>query len=162
MPDEVLERFHRAQDHFRDGFDQALSEIESGGKQSHWIWYILPQLEGLGQSSQARAYAIADRGEAEAYLRDRVLRDRYLAIASAIADQAARGVALFDVMGSDIDTQKLVSSLTLFGDVAGDLFAREGVPEHDAIARVARALLETAAGEGYGACAFTRQRLEDR
>ena len=155
-----LDRFHQAQDQRHAGFVEALAEIHAGGKRSHWIWYILPQLAGLGESSMSRTYAIADRAEAEAYLRDPVLCERYLEIISAIADQLARGGRLEDLMGSSIDTQKLASSLTLFGDVAARLFEREGLPSHDAIARTARDVLKTAAGQGVPACSVTRQRLE--
>ena len=154
-----LDRFHDAQDGRQAGFAQALAEIRAGGKQSHWIWYILPQLAGLGESSVSRAYAIADRAEAEAYLRDSVLHERYLDIISAIADQLARGVGLEDLTGSAIDAQKLASSLTLFGDVAARLSESEGVPSHGAIARLARDLLTAAAAEGFPARGFTRRAL---
>jgi len=154
-----LDRFHQAQDRRHAGFVEALAEIHAGGKRSHWIWYILPQLAGLGESSMSRTYAIADRAEAEAYLRDPVLCGRYLQIISAIADQLARGARLEDVMGSSIDTRKLASSLTLFGDVAAGLSEQERLPSHDAIARTARALLTTAAGQGVPACGVTRRRL---
>lgn len=155
-----LDRFHQAQDRRHAGFVEALAEIRAGGKRSHWIWYILPQLAGLGESSMSRAYAIADRAEAEAYLRDPVLCERYLEIIAAIAEQLARGGQLEEVMGSAIDTRKLASSLTLFGDVAARLFEPEGLPSHGAIARTAHDVLTTAAGQGVAACSFTRQRLE--
>lgn len=154
-----LDRFHDAQDGRQSGFDQALAEIRAGGKRSHWIWYILPQLAGLGESRMSRTYAIADRAEAEAYLRDPVLCERYLEIIAAIADQLARGVALEDLMGSAIDAQKLASSLTLFGDVAARLSESEGVPSHGAIARAARDLLTATAAQGFPACNFTRRGL---
>ena len=69
-----LERFHEAQAGRGAGYDTALAEIRAGGKRSHWIWYIFPQIEGLGGSSTARAYALQDLGEACAYLRDPILR----------------------------------------------------------------------------------------
>jgi uncharacterized protein (DUF1810 family) len=53
-----LERFHEAQAGRWAGFDTAIAEIRAGGKSSHWIWYIFPQIEGLGHSSKARTYAI--------------------------------------------------------------------------------------------------------
>ena len=155
-----LDRFHQAQDRRHAGFVEALAEIRAGGKRTHWIWYILPQLAGLGRSSMSQAYAIADRSEAESYLRDVVLCERYHEIISAIADQFARGARLEDLMGSSIDAQKLASSLTLFGDVAARLSEREGLPSHGAIARTAHDVLTAAAGEGFPACSFTRQRLE--
>lgn len=155
-----LDRFHQAQDLRHAGFVEALAEIRAGGKRTHWIWYILPQLAGLGRSGMSQAYAIADRCEAESYLRDVVLCERYLEIISAIADQLARGARLEDLMGSSIDAQKLASSLTLFGDVAARLSEREGLPSHSVIARTAHDVLAAAAGEGFPACSFTRQRLE--
>ena len=68
-----LSRFHNAQ---RGSYETALREIRAGHKRSHWIWYIFPQIQGLGYSSTAQYYAIADLGEAKAYLADPVLRER--------------------------------------------------------------------------------------
>ena len=68
-----LSRFHNAQ---RGSYETALREISAGHKRSHWIWYIFPQIQGLGYSSTAHYYAIADLGEAKAYLADPVLRER--------------------------------------------------------------------------------------
>ena len=68
-----LSRFHNAQ---RGSYETALKEIRAGHKRSHWIWYIFPQIHGLGYSSTAQYYAIADLGEAKAYLADPVLRER--------------------------------------------------------------------------------------
>ena len=114
----------------------------------------------------SRTYAIADRAEAEDYLRDPALCERYLDIISAIEDQLSRGVALEDLMGSAIDAQKLASSLTLFGDVAASLSEQESEPSFGAIARAARDLLTVTASQGYPACEFTRGALmrgpEDR
>ncbi|MBQ9828005.1 MAG: DUF1810 family protein, partial [Lachnospiraceae bacterium] len=70
-----LSRFLNAQ--ARD-YEQALSEIRAGRKRSHWIWYIFPQLDGLGYSGTARYYAIKDRAEAEAYMEDPVLSGRLI------------------------------------------------------------------------------------
>src|SRR6266576_219495 len=85
-----LERFHEAQASRWAGYDAALAEIRAGGKRSHWIWYIFPQIEGLGHSSTARAYAIRDLGEACAYLRDPTLRARYEEIAAAVSEELPR------------------------------------------------------------------------
>src|SRR5437588_12468206 len=121
-----LEEFHEAQANSWAGYDRALAEIRAGGKRSHWIWYIFPQIEGLGRSSTARAYAIQDLGDACAYLRDPVLRDRYEEIVAAVSEQLVRGIRVEDLMGSRIDALKLVSSLTLFRAAAEQL-AREGI-----------------------------------
>src|SRR6266513_6158530 len=105
-----LERFHEAQAGRWAGYDPALTEIRAGGKRSHWIWYIFPQIEGLGRSSMARDYAIRDLDEACAYLRDPILRARYEEIVAAVSEQLVRGIRLEDLMGSRIDALKLVSS----------------------------------------------------
>src|SRR5438445_1541673 len=108
------ERFHEAQASRWAGYDTALAEIRAGGKRSHWIWYIFPQIEGLGRSSIARAYAMQDLGETCAYLRDPILRARYEEIAAAVSEQLACGIHLEDLMGDRTDALKLVASLTLF------------------------------------------------
>ena len=67
-----LERFKRAQDQPHSGFATALSELRSGRKTGHWIWYVFPQLSGLGTSDVSQIYGIADVTEATDYLRDPV------------------------------------------------------------------------------------------
>ena len=103
-----LSRFHRAQ--ARD-YGQALSEIRAGNKRSHWIWYIFPQIRGLGYSSTAQFYAIQDLGEAKAYLADPVLRERLLEISGALLGLESSDPSA--VMGYP-DDLKLRSSMTLF------------------------------------------------
>ena len=103
-----LSRFHSAQ--ARD-YETALSEIRSGRKRSHWIWYIFPQIQGLGYSSTAQYYALQDLDEAKAYLEDPVLRERLLEISSALLDLACSDPSA--VMGYP-DDLKLRSSMTLF------------------------------------------------
>src|SRR3954465_10447497 len=109
-----LERFHQAEENSRSGYATALQEIRAGAKSSHWIWYIFPQIEGLGRSSTARTYALRDLAEACDYLRDPLLRARYEEITGAVSEQLARGISLEDLMGGRTDALKLVSSLTLF------------------------------------------------
>ena len=155
----TLDRFKEAQAEPRSGFDAALSEIRSGGKRGHWIWYVFPQLAGLGHSSASRAYGIDGAAEAYKYLRDPLLRSRLVTIASAVADQLARGVPLGLLMGSSIDATKLVSSMTLFGNVARQLHATEGLEEYATLARVADEILVGAAGAGFEKCEFTLERL---
>ena len=154
-----LERFHEAQASRWAGYDTALTEIRAGGKRSHWIWYIFPQIEGLGQSSPARAYALRDLGEAYAYLRDSTLRARYEEIASSVSEQLSRGIRLEDLMGSQIDALKLVSSLTLFR-AATEQLARED-PTFASLAERLKALLEQTSEQGYSACDFTLARIGD-
>src|SRR4051812_45016021 len=116
-----LERFRRAQDDVFAGFDSALAEMRGGQKQEHWIWYVFPQLAGLGSSRLAQTYGIGGRAEAIDYLRDPVLGGRLLTITEAVAGHATRGLPLVRLMNSHIDVQKLVSSLTLFESVARQL-----------------------------------------
>ena len=103
-----LSRFHNAQ---KSAYATALSEIRAGRKRSHWIWYIFPQIQGLGFSSTAQYYAIADLDEAKAYLQDAVLRDHLLEISNALL--ALNSSDPSSVMGYP-DDLKLRSSMTLF------------------------------------------------
>ena len=154
-----LERFHEAQANRWAGYDTALAEIRAGSKRSHWIWYIFPQIEGLGRSSMARAYAILDLSEACAYLRDPILRARYEEIVAAVSEQFSREIRLEDLMGSQIDALKLVSSLTLFRAATEEL-ARED-PVYASLAKRLAALLGQTGGQGYPACDFTLARIAD-
>jgi uncharacterized protein (DUF1810 family) len=109
-----FERFLDAQ---RTTYHTALAEIENGRKRSHWMWYVFPQLEGLGQSATSRHYSIGSLAEATAYLRHPVLGQRLVACAEAalaIDQRSAR-----DVFGSP-DDLKLRSSATLFAAVSAD------------------------------------------
>ncbi len=155
-----LERFKTAQKSPGSGFDTALAEIRAGRKRSHWIWYIFPQLAGLGTSAASRSFAIEGEDEAEEYLRDPLLRARLLEITAAAAGQLQDGTtSLAELMGSEIDAQKLVSSMTLFGIVARKLHGIEGLDEYEALADVADQVLTVAASQGYPACAITRRVL---
>ena len=78
-----LERFYAAQG---DSYGQALKEIKTGRKRSHWMWYIFPQIAGLGMSSTAQYYAIAYLQEAKDYMTDQVLGGRLLEISGALLD----------------------------------------------------------------------------
>jgi uncharacterized protein (DUF1810 family) len=148
-----LERFKRAQDG-PSGFAAALAELEGGRKRSHWIWYIFPQLAGLGQSSAAIQYGLQGVDEAMAYLRDPVLRDRLVRMTTAARAQLERHPApsLVDVMGSEIDVLKLVSSMTLFREVA----RRAGDQD---LAAGADSILGVAKSQGYPECQFTLRQL---
>src|SRR5438477_10716589 len=154
-----LERFHEAQASRSAGYDAALAEIRAGGKSSHWIWYIFPQLEGLGRSSTARAYAMRDLRDACAYLRDPTLGVRYEEIVAAVSEQLVRGIRVQDLMGSRTDALKLVSSLALFRAAAEQL-ARED-PVYSSLAERLAALLEQTSEQGYLACDFTLARIAD-
>lgn len=111
-----LERFASAQDD-GDTFDRALSELQSGRKSSHWMWFVFPQVAGLGHSSLSRTYAISGLDEARAYLKHPVLGARLRQSAEvvlAVPDRTAE-----QVLGG-IDAQKLRSSMTLFLRAAPD------------------------------------------
>jgi uncharacterized protein (DUF1810 family) len=152
-----LERFHEAQANRWAGYDTALAEIRAGSKRSHWIWYIFPQIEGLGSSSTARAYALRDLGEACAYLRDPILGAHYEEILAGVSEQLSVGIRLEDLMGGRTDALKLVSSLTLFRAAAEQL-ARED-PVYASLAERLAALLEKTSEQGYPACHFTLARI---
>jgi uncharacterized protein (DUF1810 family) len=159
-----LERFKSAQRSSHSGFQSALAEIRSGGKRGHWIWYVFPQLRGLGTSAPSQSFAIDGVEEATEFLHDTELRRHLLIIATALAEQlrTREATSLSALMGSDIDARKVVSSLTLFGHVARNLAAAEGTGAYDAIARVAEDVLAVAASEGYPPCAFTLRRISSR
>jgi uncharacterized protein (DUF1810 family) len=113
-----LDRFVQAQE---DDYQQALREIRNGRKQSHWMWYIFPQFEGLGFSPTSKLYSIKSLAEAEAYLRHPVLGPRLLECAAAAL--GVQGRSALEVFGSP-DNLKLKSCATLFARVspAGSVF----------------------------------------
>jgi uncharacterized protein (DUF1810 family) len=155
-PSSRIQRFKDAQDRHISGYESALSEIRAGGKRSHWIWYVFPQLAGLGQSAMAQEYGLDGVAEAEDFLRDPVLRSRLLTIATVAAEHLNRpGASLERLMASSIDAAKLVSSMTLFGAVAKRLHAAEGLDEYASMAQVAGQILTAAEAEGYPPCRFT-------
>ena len=108
-----LSRFVAAQ---ADTYATALAELRRGAKRSHWMWFIFPQIAGLGQSDMARRYAIASAEEARDYLAHPLLGDRLVAATAAVV--AAQGSAE-SILGG-IDAIKLRSSMTLFAAVADD------------------------------------------
>lgn len=108
-----LKRFLDAQQ--RD-YSTALSEIKTGRKRSHWMWYIFPQITGLGFSEMAQRYAIDDLAEAIAYLGHPVLGTRLQEISAALLEITSNNAN--EVMGSP-DDLKLRSSMTLFALAAG-------------------------------------------
>lgn len=115
-----LQRFLDAQEH---DFEIALAEIRRGRKQSHWMWYIFPQIAGLGFSETARFYAIKDKTEAENYLAHPTLGKRLIEISSALME--IKGKTANQIFGSP-DDMKLKSSMTLFGalDAANPVFQK--------------------------------------
>lgn len=154
-----LDRFLAAQDAAHEGYADALAEIRAGRKRGHWIWYVFPQLAGLGSSSMAQHYAIRDAAEAEAYLRDATLRGRLLEITNAVAAQLRSGTPLPLLMGSEIDARKLVSSMTLFGAIARRLSLADAGGDEQALAVAADEILEIAGRQGYERCRFTERHI---
>jgi len=108
MSEQDLSRFITAQE--RD-YHTALSEIQSGRKRSHWMWYIFPQIAGLGFSETSKRYAIKDQAEAAAYLLHPVLGKRLLEISQALIELEDNHATR--IFGSP-DDMKLKSSMTLF------------------------------------------------
>ena len=108
-----LDRFVEAQSR---SFAAALSEIRQGRKRSHWMWYIFPQVAGLGQSEMSRRFAIGSLAEARAYLAHPVLGARLRTCVAALQDLS--GTTAEQVFG-EVDAQKLLSSLTLFAEAGG-------------------------------------------
>lgn len=104
-----LQRFTEAQE---TDYEIALAEIKRGRKTSHWMWYIFPQIDGLGFSSTAKFYAIKDKSEAVEYLRHPVLGSRLIEISEALL--AHENKTAHEIFGSPDDV-KLKSSMTLFG-----------------------------------------------
>jgi uncharacterized protein (DUF1810 family) len=109
-----LSRFVQAQ---QPVFETALGEIRRGRKRTHWMWYVFPQISGLGRSETARYFAITSRGEAAAYANHPLLGQRLRACVSALQDLTSSNPV--DVFGK-VDAVKLRSSLTLFEAVTGD------------------------------------------
>jgi uncharacterized protein (DUF1810 family) len=109
-----LERFVAAQ---RGIYDQALGELRAGRKQSHWIWFVFPQLAGLGRSETARFNGISGAAEARAYLAHPLLGRRLRECAEALLAHAGQRPEA--ILGS-VDALKLRSSMTLFEAVAAD------------------------------------------
>lgn len=115
MEDEArydLKRFLHAQ---AENYPVALKELKNGKKRSHWIWYVFPQVAGLGTSAMAEAYAIRSREESEDYVKHPVLGARLIECSEVMLTHKGRRVT--EIMGSP-DDMKLRSSMTLFSIVA--------------------------------------------
>jgi uncharacterized protein (DUF1810 family) len=130
-----LSRFVEAQ---RGVYDQALAELQRGRKQSHWMWFIFPQIDGLGSSTTARHYAIKSAAETKAYLGHPLLGDRLVKCCEALLN--IRDKSASEIFGFP-DDLKLRSCATLFSIVAGEgsVFSRvldkyfEGKPDQRTI-----------------------------
>lgn len=109
-----LERFVEAQ---RAVYEQVLRELGAGEKRSHWMWFIFPQIRGLGSSPTAQRFAISGRAEAAAYLAHAVLGERLRACTRLVG--AVEGRTVGEIFGYP-DDLKFHSSMTLFAEVAGE------------------------------------------
>lgn len=109
-----LTRFIEAQEGV---YGQALAELRHGRKESHWMWFVFPQIAGLGRSPAARLYAIASADEARAFLAHPLLGERLRECTAAILAHRERSAEA--IFGS-VDAMKLRSSMTLFEAVAGE------------------------------------------
>jgi uncharacterized protein (DUF1810 family) len=109
-----LERFVAAQ---KDVYGVVCDELRSGSKRSHWMWFIFPQVAGLGHSAMARKYAIAGRAEAVAYLGHPLLGARLKECTNLVLAVANRSIA--EIFGAP-DDRKFCSSMTLFAQVSND------------------------------------------
>jgi uncharacterized protein (DUF1810 family) len=128
-PTDSLDRFLRAQE--RD-YAQALRELAAGRKHTHWMWYVLPQLRGLGRSAMAHEYGVDGPDEARAYIAHPVLGPRLIECVNTML--AHRGQHAADILGT-VDALKFRSSLTLFAEVA---------PEHSCFQAALTAFYEGA------------------
>jgi len=108
-----LGRFINAQN---ESFEEIIHELKSGEKVTHWMWYVFPQIAGLGQSATAKFYAIQDPSEAQAYLDHPILGKRLLECTQIVI--SLRGKSALAIFG-DVDAMKFRSSMTLFMSVAG-------------------------------------------
>ena len=114
-----LERFLKAQE---KDYEHALNEIKNGRKTGYWIWYIFPQIAGLGFSSTSKYYSIKDKNEAIEYLKNKTLKDRLIEICEALLSLESDDATY--VMGYP-DDLKLKSSMTLFDEVSDiDVFKK--------------------------------------
>ncbi len=135
-----LQRFVSAQD-THGTYDEALHELQRGFKQTHWMWFVFPQIAGLGRSPTAQRYALSGLPEAVAYLGHPVLRPRLLACARALMELDVRDA---DQVLGPIDGTKLRSSMTLFARAAPEepLFGEvleqyfDGEPDNATITRI--------------------------
>jgi uncharacterized protein (DUF1810 family) len=111
-----LDRFVRAQD-LGATYERAVDELRAGRKKGHWMWFVFPQIAGLGRSETSRRYAISSLAEARAYLAHPILGPRLIACATILAMTGLKSAVL---MLGELDAQKLRSSMTLFARAAPD------------------------------------------
>ncbi|HHT0592076.1 TPA: DUF1810 family protein [Legionella anisa] len=154
----TIQRFIKAQQgqDAYTSFQLAYDELKAGSKQSHWIWYIFPQLKQLGLSSIAQHFGIVDFKEACDYLQNKELFQNYDAITQLVEQQLKRKTPALILMNGDTDTKKLVSSLTLFREAASFLEHQGDIsPNFAALAQRCDRILQETAKQGYPPCKHT-------
>jgi len=167
-----LQRFIDAQDspYWQSSsttYERALLELKQGQKRGHWIWFIFPQLDGLGMSRQSSIYSLKGVHEAVLYLRHKELRRRYIAAMEAVQSVSKRK-ELEEILQSRVDTVKFISSLTLFQGTSRWMAEHSeslhlGASESEEITTVnelCTMLIDTATQQGFKPCSFTASRLE--
>ena len=117
-----IDHFKRAQEYT---IEQAIKEIRSGKKTGHWIWYIFPQMKGLGKSGMSQTYAIEDREHAYIYMNSPILCNNYICCCQAILDS---GKSAYEIFGDDV--VKVRSSLLLMDSVWNDPVIKEVIIKH--------------------------------
>ena len=115
-----LQRFHKAQ---KFDYPVALGEIKNGRKESHWMWYIFPQLKELGYSSTAKYYGLT-KDEAKSYINDEILKSRLIEISQALLELTSNNAT--EILGYP-DDLKLKSCMTLFSEIAPEVEVFEKV-----------------------------------
>ena len=106
----MIDRFLYAQ---RDCYDTALSEIKAGKKKTHWIWFVFPQMKGLGKSEKSLYYGIRDREEAKEYINNPILRERLIECTTAVYNSK---YSVYEIFGTD--AIKVRSCMLLFASVS--------------------------------------------
>ena len=148
----TLQRFIDAQE--GDGmYAIALAEIRAGRKQSHWIWYILPNVRGLGYSETARFYAIDGQAEALAYYQHPLLGARLSEVVEAIVTVLSAEQRLEGVFG-DVDAKKTISCMTLF-QIVGTNTAVQDYAHHQRFQAAAHRILVAGESQGLPRCVKT-------
>ena len=118
-----MDELQRFLDGQRFGYETALKEMIAGEKRNHWIWYVFPQIKGLGHSPNSHLYGINNLDEAKAYLAHRVLGQRLREITNVVLTHSDKDI--HTIMGSSLDTMKFKSSMTLFDAASpGDIFEK--------------------------------------
>ena len=117
-----IDHFKRAQEYV---LEQAINEILSGKKTGHWIWYVFPQMKGLGKSGMSQTYAIEDRQHAYIYMNSPVLCTNYRMCCQAILDS---GKSVYEIFGDD--SENVRSSILLMDSVWSDEVIKEVIKKH--------------------------------